>query len=325
LAINNAAFNGVLLNISAVIEGTTLVRLTNTVAGNHGNQTITETVVKSDFIVTGMSGGSGWEENAAPSCSENPDQYIITETVWSAASNMIVSVRDNDNSGDTAILIQALIDPVAVSSISDVLPVAEIIWDGQQVCSIRDIRPINTSLSLPNYINIAAAGPMTASFIASLVAGDLYQYWAEDFDKPRLVTTEVTDTTEATGLVPTESTLTKLAKGLGRNDTYVSRPVPIKPYNSNAEVLRFVPIQAGAYFTLKVRYYRAGTTNAWSNWSTLAAPYQISIVFADVIKWQMVVTGPVEGMYIIMTTTTGTVDTGRFIANFGAFVDGVFL
>ena len=264
--------------------------------------------------------GDSWEQNAAPSCSENLNQYVITDTTWSSVSNVIVAARNNDNSGDTAILILALIDPVSVAAIADVLPVAEIIWDGQQVCTMRDIRPINTSLSLPNYMNLSAAGPMTSAFKATQMFGVLYQYWAEDFDKPRLVTTEVTDTTLAAGLVPTELVLTKIAKGLGRNDTYISRPIPVKPYSGAAVALRFVPVQYGAGFSLKVRYY----TTSWSNWTTLSAPYNISVAVLDLVKWQMVVTGPVEGMFVILTTATGTTDV-IFTNNYGAWIDGVFL
>jgi hypothetical protein len=316
-AINNAP----VLNMTATIVGSDLVVITNTIAGSQGNHTIT---TNTGMVVTGMADGGGWSENVAPSCSENSNQYIDTDTIWNNVSNLIVSVRNNDNA-NTAVLIQALIDPVGVSSISDVLPVAEIIWNGQQVCYIRDIRPINTYLSLPNYLAISSAAPITASYYAGLGAPNkLYQYWAEDFDKPKYVTTEVVDTTILQGFIPTVTSVTKLSKGLGRNDTYISRPIPVKPYTGgNANKLKFVPVQAGAAFTIKVRYYRAGTTNAWQNWVTLSSPYELSIAFPDVIKWQMVVTGPVEGIYAIMTVNTAVTTVAGF-TNLGAFVDGVF-
>jgi hypothetical protein len=264
--------------------------------------------------------GSAWQETVAPSCSENPNQYVITKTVWSSLLNLIVSVR-NDTSADTAILVQALVDPVSVPDLSDILPVAEVTWNGNQICKVKDIRPVNTHLNLPDYLNMAAAGPITAQYTASQITGTLYQYWAEDFDKPRYITTEVTDTTTVSGLAPTTTSISKLAKGLSANDTYVSRPIPVKPYTGTATKIKFLPVQSGAGFSLKFRYF--DTTN-WSSWQT-NTDHTFTLSSNPVRKWQIVVTGPVQGLYAVLTTSTGMADSALYKSNMGAWIDGIFI
>ena len=270
-----------------------------------------------------ISFGSSWAGNIAGTCEQNDNQYVDSSTVWSSLSNLIVAVRSNDGP-NTKIMVQALVDPVTVPSIADVLPVAEVTWSGLQVCNIRDIRPINTSLSLLDYADIAAPARVTAELAAIQLSNTLYQYWAEDFDKPRLVTTQVTDTTSGTGLAPTELTVSKLNPGLGRNDTYISRPIPVKPAAGNPEALRFIPIQPGLGFSIKARYFTAGS---WTNWITsFTAPnYTINLSgAADIIKWQVVVTGPALGMYAVLLMDSDATHAD-FKENLGAWVDGVLI
>jgi hypothetical protein len=294
---------------------------------------ITGTDTNGSVITETIAFASSWAETAPGGASENENQSIITENIFDSASNLIISVRTGDGP-NTNIMVQAMVDPINTSALSDVLPVAEIFWNGFQVPStaVRDIRPINTSLVLPDYMSIAAAAPVTAQVAASQVSGVLYQYWAEDFNKPRYVTTEITDTSEASDGVGEGSTrLTKLTKGLGKNDYYISRPVPVKPYDGTATSLRFIPIQPGKYFKLKARYYDQNS-DIWSPWfnSTglnpfIAPGYSIVMSTTGLLKWQMVVTGPVEGMYVILNTSLGTTKPVTFVSDSGAWPNGVFM
>jgi hypothetical protein len=282
---------------------------------DESGNTVTETVSFDDT----------WSDNTAPGTEENLDQSVITSTVFASVSNLIVSARNNDGP-NTTILVQGLISPTTTTAIADVLPIAEVFWNGFQVASVRDIRPVNTSMTLPDYMAIAAAAPATAEILSTIATYPILQYWAEDFDKPRLVTTEVTHTALVPdGLDPIPTELTKLAKGLGRNDTYISRPIAVKPYSGTARKLRFMPIQPGPGFSLKVRYYRAGVTNAWTPWiDSFSNPgYTVSLSsLTDMVKWQMIVTGPCQGMYVVLTTNDGA---DSLVFDSGAWPNGVFL
>lgn len=291
---------------------------------------ITGTDVNGVTVTETVKFDSTWAETAAGGASENPNQSKTTETVFASGTNVIVSARNNDGP-NTTIMIQALVDPVNTPLLANVLPVAEIFWNGFQVVGtdVRDIRPINTSLQPLDYMPVAAAAGVTAEVAASQASsGVLFHYWAEDFNKPRYVTTKVTDTDSP--VEPQSTKLTKLTKGLGRNDVYISRPIPVKPYDGNATSLRFIPIQPGKDFSIKARYYDS-TSDEWSPWvSSTSAPfftspgYTIALSGTGVKKWQMVVTGPVEGIYVVLTTSTGA-NGSSFQFDSGAWPKGVLI
>jgi hypothetical protein len=152
-------------------------------------------------------------------------------------------------------------------------------------------------------------------------------FWNEDFEHPGFVSTEVTDTTSSSGLLPTSTSVQKVSEGLGPNDVYISKPVAIIPHLSNPHALRFIPIEPGITFSMSVRYYTI--TNGWSNWvpfSSLVYPLytlDLSTVAAgDVIKWQMYVSGEVKGMSVVYLTNTISYNTGEFIWDSGAWGEG---
>lgn len=272
---------------------------------------------------------SSWSGSPAPFPSENPAQYKLTNTIFDTVSNLIVSWREND-AANSSIMVQAALDSVSTRELADGLPVADVHWDGLRISSMRDIRPINTCMEPIDYTPIIAAAQSIAETtqVLTAAADNVFQYWAEDFERPRMITTTVTDTSTAMGLAESSTTVNKLMPGAGHGNMYISRPMPVKPYTGQPLSMRFVPLNPGPEFTLKVRYYLGGAINAWQPWvTTFTTPYHsvnLSSAVHQIVKWQMVTTGYCQGMVVVFLKDTTATDTS-FIKNLGGWTNGVLV
>lgn len=297
------------LNISIEVTG---VEVTS-------GATVTETVVFD----------STWQDSSIPTCSENPNQFVYTANRYSEIINFAVVNRLNDGPL-SRLIIYADADPIQTVDLSDILPVSEVVWTGLSMCSITDVRPINTDLKIPTLESIEAGARALAETTLEAYPTDpkfILGYWAEDFDRPKYIGTDVSDTTILSGLEPQDTIIKKTSRGISDGDVYISKPIAVRPHTSNPRSLRFIPIEPGASLEILVRYFDE-TSAAWSNWiSVMLNPdFAIDLVAAGagpLVKWQMRVTGKVRGM-VVVYLTDGPGIPPSFVFDVGAFDEGVF-
>jgi hypothetical protein len=305
------------LALSQAVAGPGLLVRVQITGKDSGGSTIVETV---EF-------NSSWVDTAVGTCSENPLQFVYTTNYFASVTNFIVT--DNVSSGpDAALMILADVNPTDTEEIADLLPVAEVVWDGLQVCDLEDIRPINTTMHLPKITKYAAAGLASAEGTLVYRPGYLYNFWVEDFDQPRFISTEVVDTDLARGLAPTKTKMRKIFEGLDRFDTYVGKPIAVLPHLSAPQALRFIPIEPDRDFNMLARYFD-GTGN-WSNWVPLGGfmlpAFTIDLVPATspLVKWQVVVSGQCKGLIVVYVTDGPGVDPGSVVFDVGTWDNGTF-
>jgi len=316
------------VGLTGAADGATLSIKLEITGKNESGSTITEEIVF----------GDAWSDSVVPTCSENSDQWQTTENIFSEVTSWILTERLNDGSL-SAVTIQALVDPVTTEELADVLPVAYLQWDGLQICDILDERPINSSLKIKTLSPSSGAAHGTSETACLMwdrttplsAPNYLFHFWAEDFDRPGYIATEVSDTTTGEGLAPAETLITKVHAGLGPGDVYVSKPVVVAPNTATPNALRFIPIEPGTTFTLKVRYYTY--SGGWQNWIDMGAfvdpLYTIDltgVAAGDIVKWQMYVTGEVSGMIIAYLADATLADSwaASFIWDVGAFGNGTY-
>ncbi len=303
-----------LQNYDTQMKGNAKLRIGLTGAAAGGTLSIkielTGKDTSSNIITEEVVFGSSWTDSTVPSCAENNSQWVTTTNIFSELTSLIVTERLNDGPL-SAITVQAMINPVVTDEIADVLPVAYLLWDGLKICEIIDERPINTEIGIKDISSVVGAATGTSDAAGLLwdrentlsIPNYAFQVWSEDFNQPTLVATEVVDTTTGEGLAPVETAITKSYKGLGPGDIYVSKPIAITPNTAQPNAFRFIPIKAENTFDLKVRYYKY--TSGWTNWVSLSSliepPYTLDlngVADGDIAKWQMYVTGEVQGMII---------------------------
>lgn len=274
--------------------------------------------------------GPTWTDSLIPTCSENDSQFRTTTNRYVDTVNFSVVTRSNDGPL-SRLIVYADADPIQTDDLSDILPISEVTWSGLSLCVVRDVRPINTNLKMPTLEPIEPGSRAIAESTFSLSTASpkyLFQFWGEDFDRPRYIGSEVTDTDLATnGLGPTQTVIKKTSIGLSDGDIYVSKPIGIRPHISTPLSLRFVPIEPGPSFELRARVFDE-TSGAWSNWytfSTFTTPdYTISLAgMGPLVKWQMYVSGKVRGMTVVYLTDSEGVPPA-FVFDVGAFDEGSF-
>lgn len=304
--------------------------LTNAVASATLNVQVQVTGTDSSGAVINetVAFGSTWAGNSAGTCSENENQFVLTANTFTTVTNFIVTV--NTNSGpDAALTIFADVNPSDTEELADVLPVADILWDGLQVCFLEDIRPINTTMHLPKITKHSAAGIALGELSLIYRPGYLHNFWVEDFDQPKFLTTLFSDTTTSPLLPPLSTDMRKEEEGLHRRDRYVGRPIAVRPHTSTPLALRFIPIEPDRDFNLYARYFDG--TSAWSDWvslgSFLGPAYTIDLaaagVVSPIVKWQVIVEGECKGITSVYITD-GPGVPGSFVFDVGVWDVGTY-
>lgn len=305
LALTNAVA-GPTLNVQVQIVGT-----------DASGSTISETVTF----------GSSWTGSTAGTCVENPDQFVFTSNSFATLTNFIVT-NNVDSGPDAALTIFADISPRDTEEIADVLPVVEILWNGLEVCELEDIRPINTTMHLPRVTKHAAAGIPLSEITLFFRPGYMFNFWVEDFDMPKFISTEFTDTTTSPLLSPTPTDMRKIFDGLDRFDTYVGKPIAVRPHDSNPVAIRFVPIEPDRNFQIWARYFDG--TLAWTDWTPLSSfllpPFIIDLAAAasPLIKWQVIVSGECKGLITTYVTDGPGAGAAAFVFDVGVWDNGAY-
>jgi len=308
-------------------RGRLKVALTNAVAGPTLDVSVQITGTSSDgsILTETVSFDSSWAGNPVGSCSELESQFVFTSNYFSTITNFIVT-SNVDSGPDASLTFFADVNPRDTEELSDILPVAETLWDGLQVCFLEDIRPINTTMHLPKVTKHSAAGIPLSETTISFWPGYMFNFWVEDFDKPKFLCTEFTDT--STSFLPSLSTsMRKEEEGLHRRDRYVGRPIAVRPHTSTPVAIRFVPIEPDRDFTMWARFFDG--TGVWSDWTPLSGfvspqyTIDLSVAASPVVKWQVIVQGESKGL-ITTYVTDGPGIPASFVFDVGVWDRGTY-
>jgi hypothetical protein len=98
---------------------------------------------------------------------ENQANFQVTSTVFTSVTTIQVLSRTADGP-NTAVSVYADLDPIYTDSIRDACPLAEVMWNGQAVARIRDIRPVSSRLEMPTRTTVVKA--VTQGVISALAA-----------------------------------------------------------------------------------------------------------------------------------------------------------
>lgn len=233
------------------------------------------------------------------------------------------------------------------------LPLVDLVWDGSKVATdaaglkpkLTDLRPISTTILTDKTTSRGDA-------LRALFTPNGLTWWGtyEDFENPKYVANRyvyenaaVHDVSNPDELPRYNTTrMSRLREGLAKFDTYVSRPIAVKPYAfsiSDPQLLRFVPIDRGQFnygagglegFSLWARVYLSDGVG-WSSWvnatgnfatntlQDLGNEYVINLqnipyptgavlqcsVINQLVKFQYVVTGPVRGLVTLLDFSQG--------------------
>jgi len=268
-----------------------------------------------------------WVNNVSGSCTEEPQQFRYTVNEFTTISNYIVT-NNVDSGPDAALAIYGDITPRGTPEIADVLPVVEIVWDGLQVCDLEDIRPINTTMHLPRVTKHSSGALALSEGTLIYRPGFLFNFWVEDFDHPKFVSTLFSDTTTSPSLPSTSTSMRKVFEGLDRFDTYVGRPIAVRPHDSSPVAIRFTPIEPDRDFQLFARYFDG--TGAWSDWVDLGGfvlpgyTIDLSGATSPLIKWQVVVSGQCQGLITTYITDGPGASAASFVFDVGVWDNGTF-
>jgi hypothetical protein len=270
---------------------------------------------------------STWVNNVPGTCSEEDQQFRYTNNEFASITNYIVT-NNVDSGPDASIAIFGDITPEATSELADILPVVEVVWDGLQVCSLEDIRPINTSMHLPTVTKHAAGAMALAEGTLIYRPGFLFNFWVDDFNQPKFISTQWTDNSTSPALDPSSTKMRKIFDGLDRFDTYVGRPMAVRPHDSNPVAIRFTPIEPDRDFQLFARYFDG--SGAWSDWRDLGGfvlpNYSIDLTttIPPLIKWQVIVSGQCKGLITTYVTDGPGLGAAAFVFDVGVWDNGSF-
>ncbi len=288
---------------------------------------ITGTDSSGSIVTETVTFDSTWINNLPGTCSEESQQFRFTTNEFASITNYIVT--NNVASGpDASIAIFGDVTPEATSALADILPVVEVIWDGLQVCSLEDIRPISTSMHLPSVTKHAAGAMALAEGTLIYRPGFLFNFWVDDFDRPKFISTEWTDDSTSPSLDPSSTKMRKIFEGLDRFDVYVGRPMAVRPHDSNPVAIRFTPIEPDRDFQLFARYFDGA--GSWSDWVDLGGfvlpnyTIDLSAIVPPLIKWQVVVSGQCKGLITTYVTDGAGLGASAFVFDAGVWDNGAF-
>ena len=117
-------------------------------------------------------------------CEENSLNFQITGAVFSSATSLQILSRVSDGP-NTAVCVYGDLDPMQTDAIRDACALVEVMWNGEGVCRIRDIRPVSSRLEIPT--RTTPAKVVSQGILSALVAQGAqaaYELLGEDIRDP---------------------------------------------------------------------------------------------------------------------------------------------
>lgn len=275
-----------------------------------------------------------WGEPTLPFCGELANQFLTTTNTFQTVQSWTVLSRTNDGPA-TQLMMWAAVTPVNSSDLADVLPVADITWDGFKICQLKDTRPVATEMKDPTSSKFTDGAKALAEVtpVVSTAPAFLFTHWTEDFNQPTYIGKQWTENTVG-GDDPlfTVTAMQKTVDGLGPRSSYVSRAVPVRPHTVAPRLLRFIPFDPGAGFAFWLRVMTNDSPLEWTPWfraSSLSAPYYTfpltGIGGAPLIKWQVAMQGDCKGYVMIYCTGNSAGPPGSgLVYDVGAWDEGAW-
>lgn len=278
----------------------------------------------------------------------------IPTTPLNAGSNGAIEVwAELERTGTVTVTDPKLDTTFTGSGAATALPLVDLVWDGSKVTTdaaglkpkLTDLRPVSTTIITDHTTNRGDA-------MRALFSPNGKTWWGvyEDFESPKYVANRYVyeNVAQHNNANPDEmpryntTRMSRMRDGLGKFDTYVSRPIAVKPYAfslGDPSLLRFVPIDRGQFnyssgglegFSLWARVYLSDGAG-WSSWVNATGnfvtntlqdigngyvidlqniPYPTGAVMQcsvinQLVKFQYVVTGPVRGLITLLDFPAG--------------------
>ena len=163
------------------------IKITLTGQDNLGN-TIYETLTFNN---------TNWVDNPVPSNFEDARQFQTTSQIFGVVNFLQVTGRTNDGT-NSVIQMWAELRTQTDTNYNDYCPIAEVLWNGQAIGSIKDVRPINHKLETPERTRIidnVAESIIGSTIFLNEIIPAINQtseiIFAEDFNKPRYLSTSL--------------------------------------------------------------------------------------------------------------------------------------
>ena len=115
-----------------------------------------------------------YQDSAIPGTEENPNQFVRSSTLFTSLDFIEITNRANDGN-DSTIIVYAAQEAHVTSTFNEKCALANIFWDGLAVEEVRDVRPVNLDLHLPE----------TPLFRGYLIESEARPWIYEDFRIPK--------------------------------------------------------------------------------------------------------------------------------------------
>jgi hypothetical protein len=147
--------------------------------------------------VVELSNALGYQDELVPSTNyDSPNQSVVSVNTYSSLTNLQITNRVND--GPLSILqLWAEIEPATSPGINDATLVSRILWNGQGIVTIEDLRVISKGFFRPNQQYIRPAGEVLLDAdrvlsniqVSPLMAHSSIRLFTEDFEDLRFFET----------------------------------------------------------------------------------------------------------------------------------------
>ncbi len=305
--ISTISGSGIVPSITPFDQGTIMVGLIDAAGGSSMDVQVKITGTDPDGVAVQetLSFDSGWSQTLG-TASVNPASFQRGTTVFASIDAITVPVHLNE--GPNALIqVWVLMDPTR-TDLAYAVPIADVLWDGSQMLSIGDLRPIHYDLQLPMDSDDNGLAAAIQHVFIEEPAGTRNLRYLESFIRPRyhgLASPETPwpDLSSAGSIGMTDRTLPTL------DSYYYSRAMALSSSAARVGVFFYPPLYAewhrGHAMTLGWAVQdSAGTWSSWTNVPNLVTRnFDISLPADSRAIRFMVVGADLRGMAIIEYTS----------------------
>lgn len=96
---------------------------------------------------------SNYSPALSGACEESPGNFVVSEGTFSSVDTIQV-ITSTSIDPNAIVVLYADVNPLITSELEDACPLAEINWNGQSVCRVRDVRRVGSRLGMPSRTNV---------------------------------------------------------------------------------------------------------------------------------------------------------------------------